>query len=89
MSSNFGRDFERAMKQTVEKASHERAAEMQRTFDRLARDLEGQPIDVAKARLQREWSRDGGTLTDPALTEYATALVAGTRIVLDVQPIRW
>lgn len=89
MSPNFGRDFERAVKQHVEKSVHGLAAERQRTFDRLGRELLGQPVEVAKARLQREWSGDGRTLTDPELTRLATALVAGTPIELDVQPIRW
>jgi hypothetical protein len=82
-------DIERALKKTAEQAYKERATDMQRMFDRLGRELKDQPLDVAKSRLQREWSRDGGSITDPELTEYATALVEGRRIVLDVQPIRW
>lgn len=88
-SSNISREIERATKQAVEKAYRSNATEMQRTFDRLGRELKGQSLDVAKSRLQREWSRDGGSLTDPELTEYATALVEGTRIELKVQSIRW
>jgi hypothetical protein len=87
--SNFARDIERSMKQQVESAYRQRASEMQATFDRLGRELKGQPLAAAKSRLQREWARDGGSLTDPELTDYATALVEGTRIVLDVQPMRW
>lgn len=87
--SNFARDIERSMKQQVEKAYRQRASEMQATFDRLGRELKGQSLDAAKSRLQREWARDGGSLTDPELTNYATALIEGRRIVLDVQPMRW
>lgn len=77
------------MKQHVEKAYRQRASDMQATFDRLGRELKGQSLDAAKSRLRREWARDGGSLTDPELTEWATALIEGTRIVLDVQPMRW
>ena len=82
-------NFERSVKDAVEKSYKQSARDMQRTLDRLSRELEGQPLETAKSRVRREWSRLGGTISDPELTRYAQALIEGTRITVDVQPIRW
>lgn len=82
-------DVERAIKKAAEQAYKNQAVEMQSMFDRPGRELKGQPLDLAKSRLRREWTRDGGSITEAELTDYATALVEGSRIVLDVQPLRW
>lgn len=77
------------MKQEAEKAYREHARSMQQMFDRLGPELKGQSIDVVKTRLQREWQRSGDRLTDPELTDFATALSEGAEVKLDVQPLRW
>ena len=74
---------EGAFMRVAEDAVKVEMQEMQSRMDRLGSELEGQPIDVAKLRLQQEWERGGGELTDPELTAYAAALVEGTRIVFE------
>ena len=81
--------FEKAFKKVASDAFDQRAREMQQTMDRLGRELKGQPLATAKSRLQREWQRTGGSITEPELTQYAEALVAGTRIEFKKQPIKW
>jgi hypothetical protein len=90
--SSFGFDsngFEKAFKKVASDAFDQRAREMQQTMDRLGRELKGQPLGTAKTRLQREWQRMGGSITDPELTQYAEALVAGTRLEFKKEPIKW
>lgn len=54
-------------------------------FDSLGRRYWGQPLSMIKPALQREWKRvDGGRLTEPDLTEYATAIKRGTKIRMRV-----
>lgn len=81
--------IEKALKKAASDAFDQRAREMQQTVDRLGRELEGQPLDLAKSRLQREWQRMGGSITDPELTRYAEVLIAGNRIEFKKQPIKW
>ena len=81
--------FEKAFKKVASDAFDQRAREMQQTMDRLGRELKGQPLDAAKTRLQREWQRMGGSITDPELTQYAEVLVAGNRIEFKKEPIKW
>jgi hypothetical protein len=58
------------------------ARRLQRTVDRLGLELVGQPIALARERLQAEWRRTGGFLTEPRLTEYAQALVEGRSVTI-------
>jgi hypothetical protein len=82
--------FEKAFKKVGTDAFDQRAGEMQQTIDRLGRELKGQPLANAKVRLQSEWQRSiGGSITDPELTQYAEALVDGTRIEFKTEPIKW
>jgi hypothetical protein len=80
---------EGAFKKIAEQAVKDKARDMQRRMDRLAAELKGKPLETAKVRLQQEWRRDGGSITDPELTEYAQALIDGTRIVFEAGKIKW
>ena len=80
---------EGALKKVAEQAVKDKARDMQRRMDRLAAELKGKSLETAKVRLQQEWRRDGGSITDPELTEYAQALVDGTRIVFETGKIKW
>ena len=53
---------------------------MQRTLDQLARQYKGRPVATVKPALKRAWERNGGKITDPELTEWATAISEGTPI---------
>jgi hypothetical protein len=68
--------FERA----VQAAAQAKAKEMQRQMDQFARQYKGRPVAVVKPALRRAWERDGRTITDPELTEYAAYISEGTPI---------
>jgi hypothetical protein len=60
----------------------EEAKKYQRVLDSLHRELAGQPVDTIKPRLARAWRTAGGTpLKDPSLTEWATAIANGNRVI--------
>ena len=82
-------DIEKALKDAIETGFRDQASGLQRLFDRLGSELEGQPLDTAKLRLKEELVNNGGSPTDEELTEYSTALVEGRRVILDVKPVHW
>ena len=74
----------------------ELARQAQPEMDRIARDmtremerLRGLPIDQIKPALQRLFARDGGSITEPELSEYAQMIHDGTRIEFKADRIRW
>lgn len=74
----------------------ELARQAQPEMDRIAREmtrererLRGLPIDQIKAALQRLFARDGGSITEPELSEYAQMIHDGTRIEFKADRIRW
>ena len=67
------RDLERQVKQDATR-------HYQQMFDRLSRQHRGKPVDEVKRALGRAWAADGGTITDPELTDWATAISEGTHI---------
>jgi hypothetical protein len=56
---------------------------MQPVLDDLHRELAGQSVDVVKPRLASEWAKAGGKITDPDLTQWATAISEGRHITLE------
>lgn len=74
----------------------ELARQAQPEMDRIAREmtremerLRGLPIDQIKPALQRLFARDGGSITEPELSEYAQMIHDGTRIEFKADRIRW
>lgn len=80
MNFKMNSDFEKQVRAVADRAVKDEAVKIQRLFDSLNRRYAGQPIEVIKPVLKREWQRNGGTLTDPELTEYATHISNGTKI---------
>ncbi|WP_314425496.1 hypothetical protein [uncultured Microbacterium sp.] len=74
----------------------ELARQAQPEMDRIAREmtremerLRGLPIDQIKPALQRLFARDGGSITEPELSEYAQMIHDGTRIEFKANRIGW
>jgi hypothetical protein len=76
--------WERDLNKMVQGAVQDVASDYQRMLDRLGRQYEGQPVAEIKTVLRREWSRLGGTLSDPELTDYASLISEGTHIKMQV-----
>ncbi len=73
---------QRALDRVVKDAMREAQRQLQRTFDELGRRYQGRPVAEVKVALKAALARGGGNATDPELTEWATAISEGTRIVL-------
>lgn len=74
---------QRALDQIGKQAAGEFTRSMQPTLDALHRELAGQPVESIKPRLAHAWrAKAGESLSEPGLTEWATALSNGDRIVL-------
>jgi hypothetical protein len=52
----------------------------QKVFDTVFGQHAGQSVEDVKAALVREFADAGATITDPKLTQYATAMSKGTQI---------
>ena len=81
MSAGWEKELEKA----VRPALKDIASDYQKMFDSLARRYKGRPVSEIKPVLRREWSRVGGSISDPELTEYATHISEGTRIQMRVK----
>jgi hypothetical protein len=56
------------------------ANRIQKLMDDLLRSYTGRPVSEVKVALAREWSKGGGNISDPELTEYATHISEGRHI---------
>lgn len=81
MSPGWEKELEKALKPALK----DMAADYQKMFDSLLRRYKGRPVSEIKPVLRREWSRVGGSISDPELTEYATHISEGTRIRMRVK----
>ncbi len=77
--------WEKELEKAVRPALKDIASDYQKMFDSLARRYKGRPVSEIKPVLRREWSRVGGSISDPELTEYATHISEGTRIQMRVK----
>ena len=81
---SFGGDFEREIMKAAESGLREVANDYQKMFNSLGRRYCGQPVEVIKPALRREWSKIGGSISDAELTDYATLISDGTHIEMKV-----
>lgn len=81
--------FERAIKSDVEAHVQDLSREMTRDFDQLHAEYAGRPVDEIKPALKRVWEKEGDSISDPELTEYATMISEGAKIVFEPGPIQW
>lgn len=77
--------WEKALEKAVQPALKDSASGYQKMFDTLLRRYKGRPVSEIKPVLRREWSRIGGSISDPELTDYATLVSEGTRIQMRVK----
>ena len=77
--------WEKELEKAVRPALKDIASDYQKMFDSLSRRYKGRPVSEIKPVLRREWSRVGGSISDPELTEYATHISEGTRIQMRVK----
>lgn len=76
--------LEQQLKAAVGSAMKDAAKNLQKSFDSLGRQYRGKPVSTIKAALKRELARHGGSASERELTEWATHISEGRRIVLKV-----
>ena len=81
----LGKDFEKAVHQAARAGLGKRLEKIQKSLDSLARQYEGEPVSKVKPALKRMLSRSEISLPDRQLTDYATQISEGTRIVLQLE----
>lgn len=81
--------FKRAVGQQIEDHVKDVSRDMTRDFDRLHAEFSGRPVDEIKPALKKVWERDGGSISDPELTEYAQLISDGTRIAFEPGGAQW
>lgn len=82
MDPNIERDLERMILDGVESI----ADEYQQMLDSLVERYEGRPVSEIKPVLSHAWEAvNGGSITEPELTDFANQISNGTRIVFEVE----
>src|SRR5687768_16232558 len=71
---------EDGFKRPAKAAGQAKVEEMKQQMDQSARQYQGRPVAVIKSALRRACERDGRTIADPELTEYAAYISEGTPI---------
>jgi hypothetical protein len=80
--------LEREIQQKTQALVRDLASQTTRELDNLRHKYEGQPVDVIKPELQRIFCQQGGSITDPELTEWAQMIAVGKRIVMKPGQVR-
>lgn len=80
--SNFSFD-QRAIDKLAKELVNDEVKRLQKMMDDLHRRYQGRSVAEVKTALVREWTkRDGGKVSDPELTEWATEISEGRRITI-------
>lgn len=80
------KEFERQVMKAAESGVRDLASQYEKMLDSLRRRYTGRPVAEIKPVLKREWARiNGGSISDPELTDYATLISEGTRIKMQVK----
>ncbi|MFS0715377.1 hypothetical protein ABC195_16015 [Microbacterium sp. 2P01SA-2] len=88
--SNVSFNFdENAFKRIAEDAVRDLAAKQTRELEQIRQRYTGHPIAEIKPALQRLFAEDGGSITEPELTEWAQLISDGSRIEFKPEKIRW
>ncbi|MFG2540694.1 hypothetical protein ACGFU4_36190 [Streptomyces sp. NPDC048511] len=73
------RAFERGIKKAAGETAQKLAADLTKMLNGMSGEFKGRPVEEIKPVLQQRWKRttDGGSITDPELTQYAEQIIAG------------
>ncbi len=80
MNSGWKKELDKAVQSTMKGV----ARDYQKVFDALSRRYRGRPVSEIKPVLRREWSRVGGSISDPELSLYAKYISEGTRVKIEI-----
>ncbi len=88
MTSQFERDLKQAMEKAANSGMQEAARKTQRLLDGVANRCAGQTEDQVLQVLRTETRRAGWKATDGELRGYAEAISQGNRIVVRADQVR-
>jgi hypothetical protein len=73
---------DRAIKKAADDAVRKLAADLTRALNALTPRHQGKPLPEIKAEIKRVWAKhtNGGSITDPELTQFAEQIRDGGRI---------
>ncbi len=71
-----------ALRRLAKQVTEAKAEELQAMVDGVVAANAGQPVEEVKVALQTAWEQTGGTISDPELTQWATAISQGRLIVI-------
>lgn len=84
---------ERALRREVQRQAQgavgDLARSMTREMDELRERYTGRPVAEIKPAITRLFQADGGSISDPELSEYAQMISDGARIEFRPDTIRW
>ena len=73
----------REIAEQAQSAVNEIAARITRDLEALRVQFEGSPPEEIKPGIKRVFSKDGGNISDPELSEYAQLISEGTEIRIE------
>lgn len=73
---------QRGLEEIRRRAARQAIPHYQKQYDRLHQEYAGKPVAEVKDALVAMYRRNGGSITDPELTEHAETISKGTRITL-------
>lgn len=90
MKLNFNeKAFRREIEKQARGALQDETRRIQRQMDQFTAQYAGLPVAQIKPALKQMWERDGGSLTDPELTEYAEIISEDGQINFQLGDYRW
>lgn len=85
---NFN-DLKRELEKQVQPALNSLGRQLEQELASLHRTHVGRPLPEVKAAVKHAVEKIGGRVTDPELTEYATAIQTGQQIKINVEKVRF
>ena len=79
------KNFEKSIQQAAHAGLSEHLKKTQKSLDSFARQHKNRPMSEIKPALKRLFSRMGGSISDPELTDCATKISEGTKVQLRVK----
>ena len=82
-------EFRRFMETEAQSALNDLAQQQTQELDQLRKQYHGRPVAEIRPVLQQLFAKDGGSITEPELSEWAQLISDGVRIEFTADKIRW
>jgi len=92
MSNSFQfdeREFKHFIESEAQAAINDRAAQRTQELEAFRQQHSGRPLEEIKPALKRLFENDGGSITEPELSDWAQLISEGIRIEMKPEAIDW